>query len=155
MTAGEPAPNTFSFDTAGVQSLPAGSVEVTFTNVGTVPHEARLIKVRDDNFDEYNSAVTAQGEAGSAPLGDDVFDTGSIAPGKSTTATVVLAPGTYALGASTLSAPDGKTFAQHGMLTKVEVTPVATTSTSSTTESSASATASSSSPTVSSSSTPN
>lgn len=121
--AAEPAPNLFSFDIAGVQSLRAGPVTVKFTNLGTVPHEVRLANVRDGNFDAYKAAVIAQGALGSAPLADELGAAGPLGPGESATSSVALTPGTYALVCFLAGAPDGKTFAQQGMVTELDVTP--------------------------------
>lgn len=123
--AAEPAPDTYSFDTAGVQSVPAGPVALTLTNSGTVTHHASIVKVRDGNFDAYKTAVVAQGAAGGAPLGENDGGPNTVDPGGSTTTTSVLSPGTYALVCFIPGAPDGKAHAQHGMITKLEVTPPA------------------------------
>ena len=60
VVAAEPAPGTYSFDTAGVESVPAGLVAVSLTNSGTVIHQANIVKVRDGNFDAYKTALVAQ-----------------------------------------------------------------------------------------------
>jgi plastocyanin len=119
----EAAPNTFTFDIAGVQSVRAGTATVTLSNTGVVSHEVRFAKVRDGNFDEYKSAVSAQGALGSTPLADEVGAVGPVDPGKSATSTILLTSGPYALVCFLTGPSDGKTFAQHGMITELDVKP--------------------------------
>jgi len=123
VTAAEPAPNTYSFDTAGVQSVPAGLVAVKLSNSGTQTHQVQLVKVTDGDFDAYKTALVAQGAAGVAALGENDGGPNAVDPGGSASATSLVTPGTYALVCFIPGAPDGKAHAQHGMVTKLEVTP--------------------------------
>jgi len=122
LLATEPLPDVFAFDTSGVESLPAGAVPVTLVNGSTVSHEARLIRIRDADFNSFKAAVLAQGGIVAPSLGDVAFASQPVAPGGTTTATVTLTPGTYAL-VCLLIGPDGKTFAENGMINRLEVTP--------------------------------
>jgi hypothetical protein len=119
--ATEPASNTFAFDTTGVESIPAGPVLITFKNLGTMAHELRVMKVRDGNFTAYRVAVVAN-PAEAAFLADEVANSPSIDAGGSSTFGAELSSGTYAL-VCFLVAPDGKEFAQHGMIRELTVTP--------------------------------
>jgi len=85
-------------------------------------HELRIVKVRDGNFADFRVAVTANATA-AASLADEVAKSPSIDAGKSSTFGVDLSSGTYAL-VCFLTAPDGKLFAQHGMIRQLSVTPV-------------------------------
>lgn len=123
ITAAEPAANTFTFDTRGVESLPGGPVHITFVNTGATLHEVRIVKVRDGDFAAFRTALLAL-PAGADPssLGDLVAQTGSITAGGQSTFDVELSAGTYAL-VSFLRAPDGQLLAQHGMVRELTVTP--------------------------------
>ena len=121
--ATQPTADLFTFDTAGTETVSAGAVSVTFTNGTTVAHELRLIRLRDD-FTTFKLAIGQNGAAAVATLGDVVYASPTVAAGKSSTETANLAAGTYAL-VCFLSAPDGKTYAEHGMLTRLEVSPAA------------------------------
>lgn len=122
--AAEPAPDTFAFDTAGVTRLPAGVVNVTFTNASPdKAHELRIVRIRDGNFNAYRNAVVAQGEAAGAGLADEIANTQSVDSGEDATLTVTLDPGTYAL-VSFAPAAAGKVDAQLGMLRELDITPV-------------------------------
>jgi hypothetical protein len=119
--AAEPAPNTFTFDTGGVESVPTGQTLITFKNLGTMAHELRIVKIRDGNFADFRAAVNTNAAAAAA-LADEVAKSPSIDAGKSSTFGADLSSGTYAL-VCFLVAPDGKLFAQHGMLRQLNATP--------------------------------
>jgi hypothetical protein len=122
--AAEPASNTFVFDTAGVTNLPAGIVNVTFTNsTPEKAHELRIVRIRDGNFHAYENAVRSQGEAASAGLADEIANTSVQQPGSDATLTVTLTPGVYAL-VSFAPAEGGKVDAQLGMVRQLDITPV-------------------------------
>ena len=123
--AAQPASDLFAFDTSGTESVPGGAVPVRFTNGTTVAHEARLIRIRDSDFNSFKSAILTQGDFGASSLGDVAYASPSVSPGDTSTATATLTAGTYAL-VCFLTAPDGKTFAEHGMLSRIEVTPAGT-----------------------------
>lgn len=120
IVAAETTPGNFVFDTYGTETVTGGAVTVTVTNTTTVAHEARLIRIRDNDFNAFKAAVLTQGGAVAATLGDVAFASATVAPGATVTDTADLTAGTYAL-VDFLTAPDGKTFAEHGMIARVEV----------------------------------
>src|SRR4051812_35107569 len=111
---------TYVFDTAGVERLPVGDVAFSFTNSDTVPHEARVIRVNDGNLAAYRAALDADGVQGVAALGTQVAALGPNDPAKTTTTTITLDAGVYVI-VDFLSAPDGKVFAQEGLLRELLV----------------------------------
>jgi hypothetical protein len=135
--AAQPTAELFSFDTSGTESVPGGAVPVVFMNGTTVAHEVRLIRIRDTDFNSFKAAVLAQGGAVASSLGDVAFASPTVAAGGSFSATATLTAGTYAM-VCFLTASDGKTFAEHGMITRVEVTPAGTPTGSGSSETSAS-----------------
>ncbi|HEV3226508.1 MAG TPA: hypothetical protein VGZ52_06730 [Acidimicrobiales bacterium] len=128
--AAEPAPNAYTLDTGGTHTVESGSAAVSFTNTGRSGHEARIVRINDNDFEAFRSAVLAQGADAVSTLATDAFSTGPVVAGGSTTGTATLTPGTYAI-LDLLLAPDGQTFAQHGMLEELVVTPSAIASSSS------------------------
>jgi len=120
VTAVQPATGTYTFDTAGVQQLAAGDVEVSFTNSDAARHEARLIRVLDGNVAAYRAALAANGVAGVSSLGAEAAALGPNDPGKTTSTTVALGAGTYVI-VDFLTSPDGTVFAQHGLLRELLV----------------------------------
>jgi hypothetical protein len=84
-------------------------------------HELRVVKIKDGNFVAYQSAVEADPLTSEA-LADEVAKSPSIDPGASSTIGADLSPGAYAL-VCFLTAPDGKAFAQHGMIRELTVNP--------------------------------
>ena len=150
LLATEPLPDVFAFDTTGTESLPAGTIAVTLSNVTTVAHEARIIRIRDADFNSFKAAVLAQGAFVAASLGDVVFATPTVAAGDSTSGTATLTAGTYAI-VCLLPGPDGTSFAESGMINRLDVTP-STSSTSSTGSSSSGSSSSTGSSSTSSSS---
>ena len=151
--AAQPTADLFAFDTSGTESVPGGAVPVTFMNGTTVAHEVRLIRIRDTDFNSFKASVLAQGGVIAASLGDLAYSSPTVAPGESSTGTATLTAGTYAM-VCFLTASDGKTFAEHGMLTRVEVTPGGTPTGSGSSETSVSSAAGASAPSGSSSSSP-
>jgi hypothetical protein len=95
-------------------------VLITFTNLGSVPHDMHLVRIIDGNFSTYRAAV-ASNAASVADLAEEVAQSTTVEPGGSSTIGAELTPGTYAL-VSFLTAPDGKTFAQDGMIRDLTVT---------------------------------
>jgi hypothetical protein len=128
--AAQPTPDLFAFDTGGTETLSGGAVPITFTNGTTVAHELRLIRLRDADVNSFKIAIGQNGAAVATTFGDLAYASSTVAPGKTTTETANLVAGTYAV-VCFLTAPDGKTFAEHGMFTRLEVTPAVATSTSS------------------------
>jgi hypothetical protein len=117
----EPAADTFSFDTAGVESMPAGQVVITFQNLGTMSHELRVMRIRDGNFAAYRAAVVSN-PLTSPLLADEIAKSPPIDAAAASTFGAELSSGTYAL-VCLLTAPDGKVFAQRGMIRELTVTP--------------------------------
>ena len=138
--AAQPTADLFTFDTSGTESVPGGAVAVTFMNGTTVAHEVRLIRIRDTDFNSFKAAVLAQGGAVASSLGDVAYASPTVPAGGSSSATATLAAGTYAM-VCFLTASDGTTFAEHGMITRVEVTPGGTPTGSGSSETSASSSA--------------
>ena len=122
--AAESVPGVFVLDTAGAETIAGGGVSVTFTNGTTVPQVLTVVRIRDADFSSFKAAVLAQGAQVATTLGEVAFTSATVAPGRSATQTATLSAGIYAL-LSILPAPDGKTFAEHGMLIRLEVTPAA------------------------------
>jgi hypothetical protein len=140
--ATQPTAELFAFDTGGTERLPGGAVPITFANDTTVPHELRLIRLHDSDFDSFKIAIGENGAAIATSLGDLAYSSPTVAPGKTTTETANLVAGTYAV-VCFLTAPDGKTYAQHGMFTGLEVTPALPSTTSGGSSSSSSSSSSS------------
>ena len=115
----EPAADTFTFDTAGVRSMRAGRVLITFENLGTMEHELRVMRINDGNFGAYQTAMQSS-PATAEPLAAEAARSMPIDAAASSTVGAELSPGTYAL-VCLLSAPDGKAFAQHGMVRELVV----------------------------------
>ncbi len=124
ITAVQASSNLFVFDTAGVERLTAGDVELTFVNSMNGEQEVRVIQVLDNSVTAYRAALTSGGATGVTTLGKEVATLGPLSAGKSATTTVTLPAGTYVL-ASFLpdGGTDGKTFAEHGMLRELQVIP--------------------------------
>lgn len=121
--ATEPAPKTFSFDTAGLNRVTAGPALVTFLNTGTMEHEVRLVRIKDGDFNAYRTAVVTNTDGSNGvALVDEIAKSSSIPSGGTSTFGADLTPGTYAW-VCLLSGPDGKTFAQLGMIRELTVTP--------------------------------
>jgi hypothetical protein len=106
----------FSFDVPA--QLPAGYVDVTIDNQGKEEHQAQLVKLGSLSFDTFKSSD----DINAVPAGT-VFVGGpnGASPGKSTTATVKLDPGKYAVVCFIPSPKDGKTHESKGMVKQVEV----------------------------------
>jgi uncharacterized cupredoxin-like copper-binding protein len=119
--AAEPATDTFTFDTNGTNSLPAGTVIVTFKNFGTTLYDLHIVKINDGNFSAYRTALMTSDVAPDT-LGQEAGKSLPIDPGEKSTFSVDLTPGTYAL-VCFITAPDGKTYAQHGMIRELTVSP--------------------------------
>jgi plastocyanin len=118
--AAQAAPGTFAFDTAGVEQLTVGDVNVTFTNSDGVAHEVRIIRVLDGSLSNYRGSLLSAGVAGVASLGQEVSVLGPIEAGKTASTTVTLEAGTYVL-ADFSSTDDGTPYAAHGMLRALTV----------------------------------
>ena len=135
--ATEPVPDVFAFDNSGTESVPAGAIAVSLSNVTTVVHEARIIRIRDADFNSFKATLLAQGAFAATSLGDVVFATSTVAPGDSTSGTATLTADTYAV-VCLLPGPDGKSFAESGMINRLDVTPGGGSSTTSSSSSSSS-----------------
>jgi len=121
VAAVEAAPDSFVFDTAGVEQLAAGPVDFTFTNSADATHEARLIRVLDGNVNAYKAALSG-GPAAVAGLGQEVAVAGPLQPGGTATQTVALDPGVYVI-ADFETLDDGSTYAEHGLLREFAAVP--------------------------------
>ena len=119
--ATQPTTDLFAFDTTGTETVSGGAVSITLTNGTTVAHELRLIRLRDGDFNSFKLAIGENGAAVVATLGDLAYASPTVAAGKSNTDTANLVAGSYAL-VCLLPAPDGTPYAQHGMLTRLNVT---------------------------------
>ncbi len=79
------------------KSLEAGAVTVSLRNSGKAPHDAQIIRVEgDQTVDQVLKAIDASGEG--KPLPDwlrAAGGVGTVAPGKSATATDLLQPGKH------------------------------------------------------------
>ena len=106
----------YSFDLPA--QIPAGYVDVTIDNQGKEDHQAQLVKLGSLSFDEFKSSD----DITKVPA-DTVFVGGpnEAVPGKSTTATLKLDPGKYAVVCFIPSPKDGKPHEAKGMVKQVEV----------------------------------
>jgi hypothetical protein len=106
----------YSFDLPA--QIPAGYVDVTIDNEGKEDHQAQLVKLGSLSFDEFE----ASDDITKVPA-DTVFVGGpnGATAGRSTTATVKLDPGKYAVVCFIPSPKDGKTHEAKGMVKQVEV----------------------------------
>lgn len=75
-------------------TVEAGLVEVSFENSGKAPHSAQLVRVDGDQTAAQVKQVTG-GEGGIPDWLHGAGGIGTVAPGQSGTATVLLEPGTY------------------------------------------------------------
>jgi hypothetical protein len=106
----------FSFDMPA--QIPSGYVDVTIDNQGREDHQAQLVKLGSLSFTKFKSSD----DITKVPA-DTVFVGGpnGAAPGESTTATLKLDPGTYAVVCFIPSPNDGKPHEAKGMVEQIEV----------------------------------
>jgi hypothetical protein len=100
--------------------IAAGYVDVSIENQGKQDHQVQFVKLGTMSLDAFKAAAIKT-DIGAVQK-STVFAGGpnSANPGKTTTATVKLDPGKYAL-VCFIPAPDGKPHVAHGMLTVVDV----------------------------------
>jgi plastocyanin len=102
-------------------TIPAGYVDVSVKNEGKEDHQVQLVKLGSMSLDQFKNAAIKTNIG--AVQKSTVFVGGpNVAnPGKTTTATVKLAPGKYAVVCFIPANSDGKPHAAHGMITAVDV----------------------------------
>jgi hypothetical protein len=102
-------------------TIPAGYVDVSVQNKGTEDHQVQLVKLGSMSLDAFKNAAIKTNIG--AVQQSTVFVGGpNVAnPGKTTTATVKLDPGKYAVVCFIPAKSDGKPHAAHGMITAVDV----------------------------------
>jgi hypothetical protein len=108
----------YSFDVPA--QIPSGYVDVTVDNQGKEDHQAQLVKLGSLTFAKFKSSDDI------TKVPDDTVFVGGpneAAPGESTTATVKLDPGKYAVVCFIPSPKDGKPHEAKGMVKEVEVVP--------------------------------
>jgi len=97
VTETQPAANKYAF--TGVKEVKGGTVKVTFTNKGKVPHEVTLARVDGSHSQaEVLDALKKTTSGPNQPLADFLHPAGGVAdvkPGETATASVVLPPGKY------------------------------------------------------------
>jgi plastocyanin len=102
-------------------TIPAGYVDVSVQNKGKEDHQVQLVKLGSMSLDQFKNAAIKTNIG--AVQKSTVFVGGpNVAnPGKTTTATVKLDPGKYAVVCFIPANSDGKPHAAHGMITAVDV----------------------------------
>jgi hypothetical protein len=98
--------------------IPSGYVDVTVDNQGKEDHQAQLVKLGSLTFEKFKSSDDI------TEVPDDTVFVGGpneAVSGKSTTATVKLDPGKYAVVCFIPSPKDGKPHEAKGMVKEVEV----------------------------------
>jgi len=106
----------YSFDLPA--QIPSGYVDVTVQNQGKEDHQAQLVKLGSLSFAKFKTQTNPNAvPAGTLFLGGPNEAT----PGKSTTATMKLDPGKYAVVCLIPSSKDGKPHEAKGMVKQVEV----------------------------------
>jgi uncharacterized cupredoxin-like copper-binding protein len=109
----------FGFDLPA--QIPAGYVDITLTNKGKEQHQVELVKLGSMSFAQFKTAADKTDIGAAKP--DTIFVGGpnGAEPGSSTTATVKLDPGKYAITCFIPANSDGKPHAAHGMIGEVTV----------------------------------
>jgi uncharacterized cupredoxin-like copper-binding protein len=103
--------------------VPAGYVDVTLDNEGKQDHQLQIVKLGRSTFDQFKAAAITTDIGAVKPGVVFVGGPNDAAPGKSTTATVKLEPGLYAV-ACFIPGADGKPHAAKGMLGELQVGPL-------------------------------
>lgn len=97
ITETEPGPNKYAFE--GVEEVKGGTVKVTLTNKGKVPHSVSLARVDGDHSQsEVLDALKKVVSGPNQPLAAYVHPYGGVngvRPGQTASASVVLPPGKY------------------------------------------------------------
>jgi len=116
----------FFFDLNGTTSVPAGSVDVNFTNTGTMEDHIVmfLLPKPGHTYDEVVEAANTDFTGLKAqPLADFYGGVNAVHPGESQTSRLNLDPGEYVVGCFIPSQTDLKPHSVKGMVTKLVVTP--------------------------------
>jgi hypothetical protein len=102
-------------------SIPAGYVDVTVKNEGKEQHQVGFVKLGGMTFAQFNTASNTTNLRAVKPGTIFLSGPNGAEPGQSTSATVKLDPGDYAVVCYIPAASDGKPHAAHGMITKVTI----------------------------------
>ena len=100
-----------------------GYVDVTLENQGKQDHQLQIVKLGRSTFDQFKAAAITTDIGAVKPGAVFVGGPNDAAPGKSTTATVKLDPGLYAV-ACFIPGADGKPHAAKGMFGEFQVAPL-------------------------------
>lgn len=109
------------FRTKGVPGSPHAKPVLGLRNEGTVPHELRVVSVGDLSPADRRKVVTDLRDGAEVPV--ELVRSGgvaAVAPGNEAAATQLLSAGRYLL-ICLLTAPDGRTHAQLGMIKEIKV----------------------------------
>jgi uncharacterized cupredoxin-like copper-binding protein len=99
--------------------IPSGYVDITLVNKGKQDHQLQLVKLGDSTYDAFKKAAVTTDIGAMSKNAVFVGGPNDAAPGASTTATVKLDPGLYAI-ACFIPGADGKPHAAHGMIGEVQ-----------------------------------
>ena len=107
----------YSFDLPA--TIPSGYVDITLENEGKQDHQMQLVKLGDSTYDAFKTAAITTNIGAVSKNAVFVGGPNDAAPGKSTTVTVKLDPGLYAVTCF-IPGTDGKPHAAHGMIGQVQ-----------------------------------
>jgi len=107
-------------------TVPSGYVDVTLENHGKQDHQLQIVELGPTRFDDFRAAAVKTDIGAVKPGTVFVGGPNDAAPGKSTTATVKLDPGLYAITCF-IPGKDGKPHAAHGMIGQFQALPSSTT----------------------------
>ncbi len=100
--------------------IPAGWVDITLHNSGTVGHQIAFAKLNSVSFTAFKAAADATNVKALTGI-DFVGGPNNVEAGQSVTATVHLEEGEYGVACFIPDEKDGKTHAEHGMIGEVKV----------------------------------
>lgn len=109
------------FRTKGVPGSPHAKPVLGLRNEGRVPHELRAVPVGDFSSADRRKVMEDLRDGAEVPA--ELVRSGgvaAVAPGREAATTQLLSAGRYLL-ICLLTAPDGRTHAQHGMIKEVKV----------------------------------
>ena len=109
----------FSFDLPA--QIPSGYVDVTLANKGREQHQVELVKLGSMTMAQFKKAADTTDIGAVKPGTVFVGGPNGAEPNTSTTATVKLDPGKYAITCFIPANSDGKPHAAHGMIGEVTV----------------------------------
>jgi hypothetical protein len=107
----------YSFDLPA--TIPSGYVDITLQNDGKQDHQMQLVKLGDSTYDAFKAAAITTNIGAVSKNAVFVGGPNNAAPGKSTTVTLKLDPGLYAVTCF-IPGTDGKPHAAHGMIGQVQ-----------------------------------